>query len=303
MGEEMTVPHLDFSVHVFDERPCFTGEGPAWDGVNSRVVWVDVLGSRVLWRSLSDGTSGECGMPSHVGAALPTDSSNWLAFLQDGVYLTRLDGAQPDLLEKFPIAEPDNDQIPLVRANDAKVGPDGIAYVGVMAYDTQQFPGSGAVYRLKHGNLTVAIPGTTLSNGMDWSPDGRTMYHIDSARGTVEAFDYASGPILDTRRVIAHIDPLFGIPDGMSVDVEGNLWVGLWDGGGVVGLDASGDVFGFLPIPCQHATSCAFVGNDLRTLVVTTARFDLEPAPLFGATFAVDMPVAGRPQSRAVVTL
>jgi sugar lactone lactonase YvrE len=297
----MSVPRLDFPVHVFDERPCLTGEGPVWDGSNLRVVWVDVLGSRVLWRSLSEGTIGECDMPSHVGAVLPTVSSDWLVFLQDGVYLTRLDGALPDLIEKFPIAAPDQDLDPLVRANDAKVGPDGIAYVGVMAYDTEKFPNSGALYRLEQGILTVSIPGTTLSNGIDWSPDGQTMYHVDSARGTIEAFNFESGPILDTRRVIAYVDPSLGVPDGMSVDVEGNLWIGLWDGGGIVGMDASGDMFGFLPIPCQHATSCAFVGNDLRTLVVTTARFDLEPDPMFGATFIVEMPVAGRPQSRAHV--
>lgn len=297
----MTIPRLDFPVRVFDDRRCFTGEGPVWDDRNTRVVWVDVLGSRVLWRSLFDDTIGEKGTPSHVGAILPSENSDWLAFLQDGVYRMRLDSTRPELIEKFPAAHSRHDPIPLMRANDAKVGPDGIAYVGVMPYDTQRFPRSGSVYRLARTGMTVAIPDTTLSNGIDWSPDGRTMYHIDSAQGTVEAFDYDSAPLLETRRVIAHIDPSLGIPDGMSVDAEGNLWIGLWDGRGVLAVSASGDVFGLLPIPCQHVTSCAFVGDDLRALVVTTAHFDLGPDPMFGATFVVDMPVAGRPQTRALL--
>lgn len=297
----MTVPLLDFPVHVFDERQCFTGEGPVWDDRNMRVVWVDVLGSRVLWRSLSDGTVGEMETPSHVGAVLPCENSDWLALLQDGVYRMRLGVTRPELIEKFPAAAPSHDEIPLMRANDAKVGPGGIAYVGVMAYDTQKFPNSGALYRLAQTGLTIAIPGTTLSNGIDWSPDGQTMYHIDSARGTVEAFDYASTPVLESRRVIARVDTSLGIPDGVSVDAEGNLWIGLWDGRGVLAMDASGNVFGLLPMPCQHVTSCAFVGDDLRALVVTTAQFDLGPDPMFGATFIVDMPVAGRPQQRALL--
>lgn len=294
----MTLQQLDFPVHVFDERRCFTGEGPVWDERNMRVVWVDVLESRVLWRSLLDGTVGEIGMPSHVGAVLPMEDSSWLALLQDGVYRLGMDSAALELIEHFPVPDPRADQPVPMRANDGKVSPSGTAYVGVMAYDTERFPHSGCVYRLTEDGLVAAIPGTTLSNGIDWSPDGRTMYHIDSAHGTVEAFDYTSVPVLETRRVIARVEPSVGIPDGMSVDSEGNLWIGLWDGRGVLGMDAAGGVFGHLSIPGQHVTSCAFVGSDLRKLVVTTAAFDQGPGDLVGATFLVEMPVAGRHQAR-----
>ncbi len=299
----MSFPLLDFPVNVLDERPCYTGEGPVWDSRNMRAVWVDVLGSRVLWRSLIDGSAGEVTMPSHVGAVLPTEDSTWLAFLQDGVYRMELDSESLELIEEFPPAPGRRGEFPLMRANDAKTGPDGVAYVGVMAYDTQRFPDSGSVYQLTRGGFVTAIPRTTLSNGIDWSPDGRTVYHIDSTHGTVEAFEYERGPILETRRVLARVDPSVGIPDGMSVDAEGNLWIGLWDGGGILGLDASGEAVGILPIPGQHVTSCAFAGNDLRQLIVTTAQFDQPPSALVGATFIVDMPVAGRPQTRVHLPL
>jgi sugar lactone lactonase YvrE len=298
----MTIPLLDFPVHIFDERQCFTGEGPVWDDRSKRVVWVDVLGARVLWRSLNDESVGEACMPSHVGAVLPTVGPMWLAFLQDGVYKMQSEGERPELRERYSRPDPWRNEVPVMRSNDAKVGPDGLAYVGVLAYESRRFPGSGCVYRLTPGGLVEAIPGTTLSNGMDWSPDGRTMYHIDSAHGTVEAFDYESGPILETRRVIARVDPSVGIPDGMSVDAEGNLWIGLWDGNGILGMDAKGEVTGLIPIACQHVTSCAFAGDDLRALVVTTAQFDQGPGDLLGATFLVDMPVAGRPLPRVQLT-
>jgi len=290
----MDVPRLNYPVNAFDGRQCLTGEGPVWDDRSMRVVWVDILTARVLWRSLLDETFGEIDTPSHVGAVLPSEDSDWLAFLQDGAYRVGLDGTRLELIEYFPTPNPRRECVPPMRANDAKVGPDGIPYVGVIAYDAHRFPHSGSVYQLTPDGLIAAIPETTLSNGMDWSPDGRTMYHIDSAHGTVEAFDYTTAPILETRRLIAHVDRSLGIPDGMSVDSEGNLWIGLWDGGGVLGMDASGKVLGLIPIPCHHVTSCAFVGNDLRSLVVTTAQFELGPGALFGATFMVDMPVAGR---------
>jgi sugar lactone lactonase YvrE len=300
----MTIPELNFPVDVFDERQCLTGEGPVWDEQGMRVVWVDVLGSRVLWKSYVDSSIGEIQTPSHVGAVLPLEGPLWLAFLQDGVYRLGLKEANFELVEHFPdLSASLPDRAPPMRANDAKVGPSGAAYIGVMAYDTQRFPHSGAVFRLSESGFSLAIPNTTLSNGIDWSPDGRTMYHIDSAHGTVEAFDYESKPILETRRVIARIEPVMGVPDGMSIDIEGNLWIGLWDGRGLLGMHPSGQIFGRLPLPCQHVTSCAFVGTDLRRLIVTTASYGQDPGDLSGATFIVDMPTRGRPQRCADLTV
>lgn len=296
------VPALPLGVRIFDDRDCLVGEGPVWDEQQDRVVWVDILGAKVLWRSLDGSATGECPTPHHVGAVLPAQGSHWLAFLPDGIYTLRLETGEMHLSRPFPdITSHLPEPRPMFRSNDAKVAPDGSVYVGVMPYDTATYPRHGNLYRLADGVLNVAVAKTTLSNGIAWSPDSTTMYFIDSSLGRIDAFDYDLIPVPQSRRTFAEIDSSWGVPDGLCVDDSGNLWVGLWGGHGVLGIDSAGEVIGLIEIPGRHATSCAFVGHELRTLAITSASLDCPPQAPAGAVFLVDMPTAGILQPRATI--
>jgi sugar lactone lactonase YvrE len=171
-----------------------------------------------------------------------------------------------------------------------------------MAFD--QSPEAGTVYRLDADrSVTPCIPRTTTSNGIDWSVDGRTLYHVDTATGTLDAYDYdgETGAIAGRRRVI-DFPVSEGRPDGMAVDADDTLWVAMWDGAAVRRYRPTGELLEVVDIPCSRVTSVAFGGPDLSTLYITSARHELSAEqlarePLAGAIFALDPGVRGQPMT------
>jgi sugar lactone lactonase YvrE len=175
-----------------------------------------------------------------------------------------------------------------VRMNDGACDPQGRFWAGTMAYD--ESPGAGTLYRLElDGMCSTMLTGLTISNGIGWSPDGRTMYLSDSGAGLVEAFDFdgATGAI-GGRRTLVYIDQPGMAPDGLAVDEEGDIWVALYGGWAVNRYGPEGSLRATLDIPVAQTTSCAFGGDDRRTLFVTTGRERLDEAALEG------QPDAGR---------
>jgi sugar lactone lactonase YvrE len=139
-----------------------------------------------------------------------------------------------------------------------------------------------------------------ITNGPAISPDGGTLYHVDTLAGTIEAFDIRDRDRLEGGRVFAVIDPAHGTPDGVTVDSEGCVWVGLWGGWALRRYSADGELLAVVPIPCANVTKLAFGGDDLRTAFVTTARAGLseealQEQPLAGALFAFEARVPGLP--------
>lgn len=304
MSEELGWP-----VRVFDTRQCELGEGPLWDDANDRVLWVDILNSRVLWRTLTTDTPGTFQCPRHVGAVLPLDDGRWLLCLQDGLYTTDLASGELTEVAAFPHSVESNaDGSHRLRANDAKVSPRGVAYVGTMAYDPEGDAGSAALRVLDAGQLKTLLTGVTISNGMGWSPDGTTMYYIDSPTGRIDRCfgDGLQDPL--RREPFIAIDPRIGVPDGMCVDADGYLWVAIWGGGCVMRFAPDGSSAGQISVPCPQVTSCTFAGQDLRTLVITTAAEGLTTGheilehgsseSAYGMTYAVQSQVAGQIQPR-----
>jgi sugar lactone lactonase YvrE len=166
-------------------------------------------------------------------------------------------------------------------------------------------PGAAALYRLEpDGRLAVAIPRTTISNGLGWSPDGARMYFIDSTTQRVDVLDFDGGSgVISGRRPFAVVDPADGLPDGLAVDAEGGVWVCLFGGAAVRRYDARGRLDAVVPLPVTNPTCPAFGGADLRTLYVTSARHRLTPEqlaaePLAGALLELDPGVAGLPVHR-----
>lgn len=269
----MTAPE----VTAWSAEPGLLSEGPRWDAERQELLWVDILGRRFHRATLTaDGRPGEVRtleVDRHVGAAAPAAAGGHVLAAGQGFLHVDEDGAVREL------AQPEAGHTD-VRMNDGACDPQGRFWAGTMAYDKS--PGAGALHRLElDGRCTTVLTGLTISNGIGWSPDGATMYLNDSGAGTVEAFafDGADGAI-DGRRTLVRIDEPGVGPDGLTVDAQGDLWVGLYGGWAVNRYAPDGALRGTVRLPVAQATSCAFGGPDGDVLFVTTGREDLDAAAL-----------------------
>jgi sugar lactone lactonase YvrE len=184
---------------------------------------------------------------------------------------------------------------PGVRMNEGGCDPDGRFWCGSMAYD--QRPGAAALYRLDpDGTVAVAFGGVTISNGLEWSPDGSLAYYDDTPTHEIAVFDYSREAGLTGRRTFVQLADDEN-PDGLTVDAEGAVWVALYGAGAVRRYTPDGRLDGVVEVPPAQVTACTFGGPRLDRLYITTSRenLPLDADPLAGALFAVDPGVAGRP--------
>lgn len=276
-------------VELAVSRPALLGEGPRWDGACSRLLWVDVEG-RAL--HVLDPLTGDRSIPvgSRVGAVAPVSDETALVALADRLALVDLgEGSLETLVEVPHDAER--------RLNDGACDARGRFWVGSMALDER--PGGGALYRYAEGALERVVDRVTLSNGIGWSPDGRTMYYVDSPEGRVDAFDFdVDAGTIANRRTLVAIDE--GTPDGLTVDDAGGVWVALWAGWSVRRYTSRGELDAIVDLPVAKVTACCFGGDDGRTLYVTTASVDLTEderrrQPHAGCVFAAYPGVSGPP--------
>jgi sugar lactone lactonase YvrE len=238
-------------------------EGPRWDAGTGRLLWVDIEGCEL--HVVEDGDDRAIGLGARVGAAAPTTSGAVLVALADRLALVDLADDSVRTLVRLPHG-------PMLRSNDGACDSAGRFWIGTMALD--QTPGAGSLYRYDSA-LTRVLDDVTLSNGLGWTRDDTLMYYIDSTAQRVDVFDFelASGR-LDGRRPFVSIERSDGIPDGLTVDDEGGVWVALYGGGCVRRYDETGRLDGVLDVPARNVTSCCFGGNDGRSLFVTTAAPD-----------------------------
>ena len=202
-----------------------------------------------------------------IGTVVPEESGKVLVALQNGIYqLDPLTGT------KILIANPE-ENIPTNRFNDGKCDPAGRFWAGTM--DIEIEPEKGALYRLDpDSTIHKMIDRVSISNGIVWSHDCTKMYYIDSPTQKVMRYDYnnETGEISNPK-VAIEIPEETGLPDGMTIDVDGNLWVALY-GGAAVGCwnPQTGELIRKIEVPAKNVTSCAFGDDDLGTLYITTAR-------------------------------
>lgn len=235
-------------------------EGPFWDAERGKLIWVDIEGSAVHWFDPSTGTDHAVDVGQHVGAAVLRQGGGLVLAVRDGFALWGDGGL--DVIASFN--EPD------FRMNDGKVDPAGRFWAGSMAYDER--PGPGWLYRLdRNRSVHRVIGGLGISNGMDWSDDAATMYFIDSLTGGVDAFafDLERGGVSNRRRVV-NIPESLGVPDGMTLDAEGCLWVAIWGSGEVRRFTLDGALLCVVELPEEGTTCCAFGGAELSDLYVTS---------------------------------
>jgi sugar lactone lactonase YvrE len=186
---------------------------------------------------------------------------------------------------------------PHLQMNDSVVDAHGRFWAGSMTFDAT-LPGSGALYRLDpDGTVSTQLNGVTISNGIGWSPDSKSFYYVDSATRRIDVFDYdLDAGTLGKRRTLAEVKAL---PDGLAVDVDGCVWVAMWEGWEVVRFTPSGRVDRIVRLPGSLVTTCTFGGEDLRTLFISVSSYGLDEEAsreqTAGHIFAMDPGVQGLP--------
>jgi sugar lactone lactonase YvrE len=277
--------------------PAAHGEGPTWDAARSELLWVDVSAGRFRRATLEGDTLADAGSlhaGDTVGAVVPAAAGGWLTAAGGGFTHVADDGTARVLL--VPAGEGGSAADGGTRMNDAKCDRAGRFYAGTMAFDER--PGAGALYRLDtDGTVTTVREDLTVSNGLGWSPDDRTVYLADSGPGLVHAFDHdPAGGAWRNGRVLLETGGPDGVADGLTVDDEGCLWTAMWGGGQVRRWSPEGELLAVVEVPVAHTSSCAFAGPDRGLLVISTAHGE-DGEDEAGRLFTVRPGVTGPPAS------
>lgn len=275
------------------------GEHPFWDDRDRALVWVDVLAGRVhrLTPDAIDAVVVDLGVA--VGAAAPVEGGGFVLAAADGFRRVDADG-RPVWGPLRPGDMPDD-----ARFNDGACDPQGRFFAGTVTLGLR--PGAGSLYRLDpDGSIRTVLESVTESNGIAWSPDGATLYYVDSGqplpRIRAFEFDVAAGTLGASRDLVA-FDPGRSVPDGLAVDAEGCLWVAMWGGSEVRRYDAGGRLLKRHALPVSRVTCPGFGGEGLEDLYVTTAwegmnAAERQPEPLAGHLFRMRPGARGLPAHR-----
>jgi sugar lactone lactonase YvrE len=292
----LDVADLEIEVRPVLQARAGLAEGPHWWQEKHLLVWVDIEASTIGLFDPSTGRNRDLPIGSHVGCAVPTASGDLLAATATGFF--RVDPRNGDLT---PLHHPEQHK-PGNRFNDGKCDPWGHFWAGTMAYDFS--PGAGALWRLgTDGHSHCARDNLSISNGLAWSLDHRWLYLIDSPTLQVMRIPLApDGQLAGAASCCVEIPASWNcLPDGMTIDNQGMLWIALFGGGAVTRWNpGNGEHLATLRLPCQQVTSCCFGGPVLDELFITTARrnltaAELEQEPLAGSLFVAEPGVCGAP--------
>ncbi len=258
----------------------FIGESPVWDGMGNRLLWIDHV-KGTIHEAKPEGAGGwrETGrweLHRHLGAVIPRAKGGLV--VASGTEVLFLD--EKGDLTPFVSLDIDPNRF---RLNDAKCDAQGRLWIGAFS---MEFRPEAALYRIDpDGTVTTALDGLTLTNGLDWSPDGSRFYLIDTFAASIDAFDFdAIEGTLRDRRTIVTIERGAGGANGLTTDDEGCLWVALTGGGEVRRYSEEGVLLQRVAISIPGATSCAFGGLDCRELFITSRSGRL---PDFAASIGV----------------
>jgi sugar lactone lactonase YvrE len=266
---------------------AYHGEGPVWSERWGGLRWVDMLAGDIL-SLVADGIINRRHVGTIAAALRPRRRGGAVIGVERGFALEEADGTIKHMDELWTDTN--------VRMNEGGCDPDGRFYCGSMAYDQQ--PDAGTLYRLDpDGSVRVVLENVTISNGLEWSPDGSRTYYNDSPTQRIDVFDYEVESGLSRRRPFAEVPAEAGLPDGLTVDEEGGVWVALYGGGSVRRYTPEGVLDEVIEVAAKQVTACTFGGSGLDQLFITTSREDLKPGedPLAGSLFQAAVGVAGMP--------
>lgn len=284
------------AIRILDAAPrAAVGESPVWDAALGRLWWVDIRAPALHRTDPATGATETWPMPEAIGSICLCRSGAVLLALRSGIH--RFDPAQPGAVPQLlarPVGEPAHN-----RLNDGKASPEGRFLVGSMDDRAEKLPVAALHSLDPDGRCTRLAAGFVISNGLAWSPDGRTLYHSDSRASVIWAWDYdpARGAIAG-QRVFAAPTEQDGRPDGAAVDVEGGYWSAGVSAGRLNRFLPDGRLERSIVLPVRAPTMPCFGGPGLRTLFVTSLTPAGPPHPLDGALIALDVGIAGTPVGR-----
>jgi sugar lactone lactonase YvrE len=279
---------------VLDVRASL-GECPQWSVAEQALYWVDINAPSLNRFDPATGRNVAMPMPEAIGCYALRRGGGFVVALRSGLWFARADGSLERRIADAPY-DPEHH-----RFNDGRCDRQGRFYAGFM--DETRSANTAALWRLDPDlRFTEVLRGITISNGIAWSPDGRTMYHTDTPTRVVHAYDYDPATGTPSRpRVFARWSGETDRPDGATVDAEGCYWTAFYRGGKVLRIAPGGETLAEHPLPAMCPTMCALGGPDLRTLYVTSARQErsaeeLSRLPQSGGLFAMRAPVPGLPE-------
>ena len=267
------------------------GEGPVWNGFESALYWVDITRHWVCRYFHQTGIFEKFDLGLAVGCFAFREQGGMILAVQDGISFWDTDKQELDYLVKIDAGGSDS------RFNDGKVDPQGRFWAGMMGSQPVH-----NLYRLDPDySLRTMESNIQISNGIGWSPDYRKMYYTDTPTGKIDQYDFdALTGSIENRRLFAEIPASKGVPDGLAVDAEGFVWSACWGGWRVIRYDPDGKTEKELSLPAEYPTSCAFGGDTLDELYITSASEPLTPEeknkrPMDGSLFRCDAGVRGMP--------
>jgi len=271
------------------------GECPVWSAAEQALYWVDINAPSLNRLDPATGRNITMPMGESIGSFSLRRSGGFVVALRSGLWLARADGTPERKVADAPYDPAHH------RFNDGRCDPAGRFFAGSM--NEKRDANSASLIRLDPDfRVTRILDDMMVSNGLAWSPDGRTMYHADTPTHTIRAFDYdVTSGMPSSPRVFAQWNGETDRPDGAAVDSAGNYWSAFYRGGKVVKLSPAGAVLAEYATPALCPTMCAFGGADLRTLYVTSARQmreadELARLPQSGGIFALAVDTPGLPE-------
>ena len=269
---------------------CHLAEGPLWDQQNQILWWVNIMAGELHRTNPANNSHKTYNIGRSLGTVGLRQSGGLILATADGFATFDPNTETLTFLTDPEANKPEN------RFNDGKPAPNGSFFAGTMALN--QTAQAGSLYRL-NPNHTVdhLVPNITISNGLAWTQDQKTMYYIDSPSYTVYAFDYdnQTGQITN-QRIAFTVPEEIGAPDGMTIDTEDMLWIAHYGGSAVHRWHPqTGKILETIQLPTPNITCCTFGGPNLDTLYITTAGGDTHPNTPAGALFHVKTPYTGLP--------
>ena len=289
---------MSLQFDLFSDYSCELGEGPFWDSKKSRLHWVDIIGEKIISQNLDGSNIHALEVDGNPGCVVFSDDGTMVAGVDNQI--SSLDG-DGNLLKVLA----DTNEGSGLRFNDGKCDPSGRFWVGSM--DRKEKNRLGSLYSWNSiEGLVNREQGVTVSNGMGWSPDNALFYYIDSPTRKVSVYDFdlLTGGIKNKRTFISFSEE-DGFPDGMTIDADGRLWVAFWGGSKIMCIDAqSKRVEEVLQFPVSKITSCAFGGEQMDQLFVTSAKVQVSEVdePMAGKTFVIELGITGIPSYQVVIS-
>lgn len=265
------------------------GEGPLWSARDQAVWFVDIKGRQIHRFDTRGGALSSWRAPEDVGFIVKASGDRFIAGLKSGLHAFAPDSGNFTLIVRVDSDRPKN------RLNDGYVDAAGRLWFGSM--DNEESQPTGSLYRFDARGLQRCDENYVITNGPTASPDGRTLYHVDTLQRVIYAFDLNDGEI-GNRRVFARIEKPGAYPDGPAIDSAGCVWIGLFGGWAVQRYSPEGELLQTIDMPVANCTKLAFGGSDLRTIYITSAwkglsKEQLATQPLAGGLFATRVDTAG----------